>query len=146
MDSKVLNSQPLYPIRIAAKKLNISVHTIRMYEREGLVIPQKSKGNQRIYSDADLERINCIRNAINDSKISINGIKVILSMAPCWAIVKCSKEDQKKCDAFNGNHQPCWTYEKTGKKCEIRDCRECEVYINYADCKKVKELIKTVSG
>ena len=142
MDSKLLNTKPPYPIRTAARMLNISVHTLRMYEREGLIIPQKSDGNQRIYSKDDIERISCIRNAINDSKISINGIKTILAMVPCWEVVKCSKADQKKCDAYNGNHKPCWMYDNTGKKCEKRNCRECDVYVNYADCKKAKELIK----
>jgi hypothetical protein len=34
-------NEPLFPIRTAAKLLNISVHTLRMYEKEGLIIPFK---------------------------------------------------------------------------------------------------------
>lgn len=89
------NDLPIYPISVAAQLLNISVHTLRMYEREGLIIPHKKKSNQRLYSKVDLERIQCIRKAINESKISINGIKTIYSLIPCWELVKCSEEDKK---------------------------------------------------
>src|SRR3989304_5728011 len=90
--------EPLFPISITAKLLGISVHILRMYERENLIIPFKKKTNHRLYSKADIERISCIRRAINEYKISIAGIKTIYSLIPCWQIVKCSDEDRKNCD------------------------------------------------
>lgn len=74
--------EPIYPIRTAAKLLNISVHTLRMYEKENLIIPFKKSTNHRLYSNSDIERIKCIRNAINEMTISIKGIKRIYSMTP----------------------------------------------------------------
>jgi hypothetical protein len=37
-----INDQPVYTIGIVAKLLGISIPTLRMYEREGLIIPHKS--------------------------------------------------------------------------------------------------------
>jgi len=138
--------KPIYPIRTAAELLGISVHTLRMYEREGLIIPHKTSGNQRSYSQDDIERIECIRRAINESKISINGIKTIYSLIPCWEVVKCSDEDRRNCKAYLGHTEPCWTYTHPNTTCEKRDCRECEVYTNHSSCDQVKELIRKISG
>lgn len=137
---------PVYPIRTAAQLLGISVPTLRMYEKEGLIIPYKTDGNQRIYSEDDLERLRCIRRAINESKISINGIKTIYSLIPCWEVVKCSEEDRKNCNAFQSHEQPCWTFNHPNTTCESMDCRECDVYRKYSQCGSIKDLIKTISG
>lgn len=141
----ISSNEPIFPISTAAKLLNISVHTLRMYEREGLFIPFKKDSNQRSYSKADIERIKCIRNAINESKISINGIKTIYSLIPCWQVVKCSDDDRKKCEGYIGHGKPCWSYGHPNTVCENRNCRECEVYNNFSECGKVKELIKSIS-
>lgn len=146
MNIEILHNEPIFPISTAAKMLNISVHTLRMYEREGLIIPFKKETNQRAYSKADLERITCIRKAINESKISINGIKTIYSLIPCWDIVKCSEEDRAVCESYNSHFKPCWSFNHPNTVCEGSDCRNCEVYKNNANCGDVKELIKNISG
>src|SRR3989339_600291 len=86
--------EPIFPIRAAAQLLKISVHTLRMYEREGLIIPFKKESSHRLYSQTDLKRIECIRRAINEMKISINGIKTMYSLIPCWEIMGCSGENR----------------------------------------------------
>ncbi len=136
------SDEPIFPIGTAARLLNISVHTLRMYEREGLFVPFKKESSQRLFSKTDIERIECIRNAINESKISINGIKTIYSLIPCWEVIKCSDKDRKKCSAFNSHNQPCWAEKHKGTTCEKRDCRSCNVYKDYSECGKVKDLIK----
>ena len=62
--------EPKYTISMAAKLSGISIHTLRMYEREGLIIPFKKDSNQRLYTDRDIERIACIRKTINEDKIN----------------------------------------------------------------------------
>ncbi len=142
----ISDSEPIFHISEAAKILGVSVHTLRKYENEGLLLPHKSETNQRIYSKKDLERINCIRNAIKEKKIGINGIKVIYSLIPCWEIVKCSEEERANCSAYNGAETPCWTENHPNTYCENKDCRECSVYLDYTECGKIKELIKTLKG
>ncbi len=141
MYDSIDNAEPIFSISVAARLLKISVHTLRMYEREGLIIPFKKDSNQRLYAKADLERIQCIRDAINQAKISINGIKTIYSLIPCWDIVKCSEEERKDCSSFNNAQKPCWTYDHKNV-CKERNCRDCEVYSKYSQCGNIKELIK----
>lgn len=136
---------PLFPISVAARKLNISVHTLKMYEREGLIVPFKKKSKHRLFSQKDLERLTCIRKAINESKISINGIKTIYSLIPCWDITNCSGNDIKNCTAYKSHNQPCWTYKHKDNICARLECRDCSVYKDYAECEKIKESIQNIS-
>jgi len=142
MELNINKEEPIFPIRTAAKLLDISVHTLRMYEKEGLIIPFKKDTNQRLYSQKDIERIECVRKAIRDQKISINGIKMIFSLLPCWEIMGCSKTDRENCKAYEGHHEPCWTYNHPNTTCANRDCRECEVYKNLSNCTEIKEKLK----
>ena len=121
--------------------LDVSVETIRLYERRGLILAEKSKGNQRLYSDADIERLRCIRMAINDHKISIEGIRRLHSMIPCWTHVQCPESDREKCPAYMVAEAGCWTYAHQGNACHGRTCRTCPVYLQSADCGKIKALI-----
>ncbi len=143
---EISKEEPIYSISTAAKLLGISIPTLRVYEKEGLIIPFKTEGNQRHYSQADLERVECIRRAINEKKISINGIKAIYSLIPCWEVVNCSQEDRAVCGAYNSEDQPCWTFAHPNTICENKSCRECEVYTNYSNCGTIKGLLKNIIG
>ncbi len=132
---------PIYPISAAARILNVSVHTLRMYEREGLIIPFKKSTSHRLYSQKDIERIRCIRHAINGLKISIAGIKTIQSLIPCWKIKGCGEEDRKNCNAYASHSSPCWSYMHKDNKCEKSDCKKCEVYKDYSECSIIKDSI-----
>ena len=137
--------EPLFPISTAAKLLSVSVQTLRLYEKEGLILPFKKSSKHRLYSKADIERIECIRRAITEKKMSINGIRTMYSLIPCWDIVNCSEEDKNNCQAYEGHSQPCWSYSHPGTVCETISCRECDVYKNFVDCEKIKDSIKNIS-
>ena len=143
---EISKEEPIYSISTAAKLLGISIPTLRVYEKEGLIIPFKTEGNQRHYSQADLERVECIRRAIKEKKISVNGIKAIYSLIPCWEVVNCSQEDRAVCSAYNSEDQPCWTFAHPNTICENKSCRECEVYTNYSNCGTIKGLLKNIIG
>ena len=136
------NNDPIYPIRTAAKLLNISVHTLRMYEKESLIIPFKKSTSHRLYSNSDIERIKCIRSAINESKISISGIKTIYSMMPCWEVINCSKQDRSNCSSYLFHNVPCWAVKGEDTVCATKDCGNCSVYQDYGECGSIKKLIR----
>ena len=145
MDKKLddINKEiPVYTISTTAGLLGISIHTLRMYEREGLILPHRKTSGHRLYSQEDIERIQCIRNAINNRKISINGIKTIYSMIPCWKFIRCTVEEREKCTAYKSHSQPCWTFKHDGNPCSSNDCKKCPVYRDYADCKSINQSIK----
>ena len=135
------NENPVYTISVAAKLLGISVQTLRIYEREGLIISFKTKGNQRLYSISDIERIMRIRRDINEYKIGINSLRTVLSLIPCWMIVECTETDRENCESFIEYHAPCWTYKHTNNICEEIDCRECIVYKFNSDTERIRATI-----
>ena len=53
--------------------------TLRVYEQKGLVTPGRSRGNTRLYSQADIERLNLI-NKLTDEGINLAGVIRILDM------------------------------------------------------------------
>lgn len=132
---------PKYSIGTVARLLGISVQTLRLYEHEGLILAYKTPGKHRLYSDSDIERIECIRKAINEEKISIEGIKKIHSMLPWWNIVQCSEEERKTLYKFRSRTGGCWTYKNEHLVCKHRECRVCEVYKLSSRCDKIKEQI-----
>ncbi len=54
------NKKPTYTISQIAGELDISTRTIRFYEEKGLISPQRSKGNQRIYTSRNKARLKLI--------------------------------------------------------------------------------------
>ncbi|MBM2814797.1 MAG: MerR family transcriptional regulator [Ignavibacteria bacterium] len=136
------NNTPLYAIGVVAQLLDVSVHVIRMYEMEGLIIPFKKDSRHRLYSNNDITRLKCIRSGINEHKLSIASIKTLYSMIPCWSIKNCSPEERNVCEAFSGSNLPCWSYKHKNNLCELQECKNCEVYTNHTNCESIKDSIK----
>jgi MerR family transcriptional regulator, heat shock protein HspR len=139
-------NQPVYSIGTVARLLGVSVQTLRLYEHEGLIIPFKKDSLHRLYSDSDLNRLRCIRTAITEMKFSIPAIKSMYSMVPCWEIKNCSIDDKSHCRAYTMHSEPCWNYRHSDNSCASENCRECEVYVEYTDCEKIKNGIKNLLG
>jgi MerR family transcriptional regulator/heat shock protein HspR len=74
-------SEPRYVISIAAKILGIQTHTLRYYERIGIVEPSRSQGNIRLYSERDLEQLRHVKSLIEDLGVNLAGAEVIIRMA-----------------------------------------------------------------
>ncbi|MBI5190182.1 MAG: MerR family transcriptional regulator [Nitrospirae bacterium] len=124
-DSK--SGMPLYPISIAAELVGTTDQTLRLYEKHGLVVPARRNKN-RYYSDNDVKWLKCVRDLIHNKKISIEGVKKLLSYAPCWEIRECSDEKRSNCSAFIDKTKPCWEFTKTRCKNGI-ECDTCVVYM-----------------
>ena len=75
-----MSDQPVYTIRIAAQLVGVHQQTLRTYEREGLLIPARSSGRQRLYSQADIERLLVIRRLIDELGVNLAGADIILRM------------------------------------------------------------------
>ena len=51
-------TRPQYPVRLVAERTGLSPHVLRIWERRYQVVaPERSAGGQRLYSDADIERL-----------------------------------------------------------------------------------------
>jgi len=74
-------SEPLYIISIAASILGVHVQTLRYYERAGMIEPSRSRGNRRLYSRSDIERLRRIKTLMNDLGVNLAGVEVIIRMS-----------------------------------------------------------------
>ena len=75
------DSEPRYVISIAARILGIQTHTLRYYERLGIIEPSRSRGNTRLYSERDLFQLRRVKNLMDDLGVNLAGAEVILRMA-----------------------------------------------------------------
>ena len=71
--------RPLYMISVAAELAGVHPQTLRIYEQKGLVSPQRTRGDTRMYSQADIERLQLI-NELTDEGINLAGVIRILDL------------------------------------------------------------------
>ena len=83
-----------YMISAVAELYKIHPQTLRLYERVGLLTPSRSEGNTRLYTDADLERLEVILNLTRELGVNLAGIEIILNMRDKMA------EMQEQMEAF----------------------------------------------
>jgi MerR family transcriptional regulator/heat shock protein HspR len=132
----------IFPIGVVAKILNISVPTIRLYEKEGVVLIRKTESGRRVFSEADIERLKCLRRVITEEGVNIQGIKKLLAMLPCWKLnPQCSADDYKQCPAYTEISGPCWSLPEKPDICKNADCYDCPVYNAPVDCGKIKKFL-----
>jgi len=75
-----MTNHPCYMISVAAELVGMHPQTLRMYETKGLVRPQRTPGNTRLYSDADLERLRLIQTLKAELGINLAGVEIVLRL------------------------------------------------------------------
>ena len=70
----------LYIISVAAQLAEMHPQTLRKYDREGLVIPSRTQGSRRLYSEEDLERLQVVRRLSEDLGLNLNGVGLVLEL------------------------------------------------------------------
>jgi MerR family transcriptional regulator/heat shock protein HspR len=73
--------EPYYVIGMAARLVDLHPQTLRHYEALGLVIPQRSQGNIRLYSPRDIERLLKINRLTQELGVNLAGVEVILRLS-----------------------------------------------------------------
>ena len=69
-----------YMISAVAEMYDIHPQTLRLYERERLLIPSRTEGNTRFYTEEDLERLEFILKLARELGVNLAGIEIILNM------------------------------------------------------------------
>ncbi len=72
-------NKPVYMISVAAELAGVHPQTLRAYEQKGLVTPQRTSGNTRMYSQADIDRLALI-NELTSEGINLAGVIRILDL------------------------------------------------------------------
>ena len=71
--------QPVFMISVVSRMLGVHPQTLRLYEREGLVTPQRTK-RTRLYSQEDVERLAMILRLTREMGVNRAGVEVILRL------------------------------------------------------------------
>jgi MerR family transcriptional regulator/heat shock protein HspR len=80
-ENRQKSKEPRYVISVASRIVGIETHTLRYYERIGLVQPYRSGGNVRYYSESDIEQLHYIRKLVNELGVNPAGVEVVFRMA-----------------------------------------------------------------
>ncbi len=69
-----------YTISVVAEMYNIHPQTLRLYEKEGLIKPYRSKGRTRYYTEEDLKKLEFVLTLSRELGVNLAGIEIILRM------------------------------------------------------------------
>jgi len=136
-------AKPEFKIRQVAAQLGIAVETIRMYEREGLLLLRRTASGQRLFSENEIHWIACIRRLITERGLNLEGIRRMLALLPCWQLRPCSESERNNCPAYLNATKPCWMIKsQLSGACQTLACHECNAYASAWRCDHLKELLR----
>lgn len=72
--------EPVFIISVAARMLGVRTQTLRYYETLGLIEPSRSRGNQRVFSRRDIERVQRIRGLMDELGVNLAGVEVVMRL------------------------------------------------------------------
>ncbi len=75
-----MDERPRYMISVAAELVGMHPQTLRIYEQKGFVRPQRTQGNTRLYSDADVERLRAIQRLTTEIGLNLVGVERVLRL------------------------------------------------------------------
>jgi MerR family transcriptional regulator, heat shock protein HspR len=75
-----MDDRPRYMISVAAELVGMHPQTLRIYETKGLVLPKRTPGNTRLYSEADLERLRLIQRLTTELGLNLAGVETVLML------------------------------------------------------------------
>lgn len=69
-----------FTISAVASMYNVHPQTLRLYEREGLLRPERSAGNTRLYTRRDLDHLSTILNLTREMGVNLAGVTIIMDL------------------------------------------------------------------
>jgi MerR family transcriptional regulator/heat shock protein HspR len=76
----VQKGKEYFTISVVSSMFDIHPQTLRLYEREGLLRPERSAGNTRLYSRQDIEHLSTILNLTREMGVNLAGVMVIMDL------------------------------------------------------------------
>ncbi|MGB5287756.1 MAG: MerR family transcriptional regulator [Ignavibacteriaceae bacterium] len=138
---------PIISIGTLAKKVGLSVSTIRKYEEEGLIISHRIESGHRLFSYEDVQRLITIQHLIKNLGFNIEGIRRMQAILPCWDLLPCENKERDNCLAFRGSTKPCWMIKDAHCTLRGNECRKCTVYrFGTLYTESIKELVHNSDG
>ena len=129
----------LYTIGTVAGIIDEHPETLRVWEKNGLIHPERSS-NQRKYSNNDIMKLKFIKALLDEKGLNISGAKQIINMYPCWFNRTCKGGIVKNSSIKVNRSKPCWKIEDTYcilliDKTDL--CSTCSICNGYTNCNTV---------
>lgn len=80
MSAHIDHERGVYMISVAAELAEMHPQTLRMYETKGLISPQRSPKNTRLYSQRDVERLRRIQKMTSEEGLNLAGVETVLHL------------------------------------------------------------------
>ena len=80
MSDRVQRDEPCFTIGVVARMVDLHPQTLRNYEQLGLVVPRRTEGNIRLYSQREVERLHKINRLTQELGVNLAGVEIILRM------------------------------------------------------------------
>lgn len=96
----------VYVISVAARILDMHPQTLRKYERVGLIMPSRTLGMSRLYSDEDIARLKLIKHLVDNMGLNLAGVRMAMRLFNQMLEMRASMsqlEGQPLRDALNRN-------------------------------------------
>ena len=74
------DNDPCFVISVAARMVRVHTQTLRYYEREGLLEPARSRGNIRLSSQKDIEKLRSFTSLTDELGINLAGVQVVMRL------------------------------------------------------------------
>ncbi|HEX3053676.1 MAG TPA: MerR family transcriptional regulator [Aggregatilineaceae bacterium] len=81
MSDKITRDEPCLTIGVVARMVDLHPQTLRNYEQLGLVVPQRTDGNIRLYSPREVERLLKINRLTQELGVNLAGVEIILRLS-----------------------------------------------------------------
>lgn len=126
----------VYTIGTVAELMGVHPETLRVWEKNCLVMPAREK-TQRRYSNSDILRIKFIKCLLYEKGLNVAGAKQVVSMYSCWYRRTCNGGLKRDASDHINESKPCWKAEERycfapSDKAEM--CSSCSVFNKCAEC------------
>jgi MerR family transcriptional regulator/heat shock protein HspR len=108
--------------------MGMAVPTLRLYEKEGLIVPLRTSTKRRLYSVNDLRIVETVQHLIHEHGLNFAGIRRLMAFLPCWKIRGCDPALYRACMVPSITDKPCWSNGEAVCRKSQEDCQVCPVY------------------
>jgi MerR family transcriptional regulator/heat shock protein HspR len=79
-DIHISPDEPVYVISVVSKLTDLPVWTLRQLDKTGIVCPKRIGKKNRLYSLKDIKKLEYVHYLLEDRRVNIRGIKMILEL------------------------------------------------------------------
>ncbi|MBI2889636.1 MAG: MerR family transcriptional regulator [Nitrospirae bacterium] len=123
----ISETDPILSIGVVARMAGVSTHTIRLYEREGLLRPSRTETGRRLYAGVDADLVRATRRLLAE-RLNFSGIRRLFASIPCWSFKPCCIPRLGRCTIQDRPEWPCWSVEDSWCRRTGQVCQTCRVY------------------